>query len=83
MEKIMENTRAIVDYAYDDNAKEMRDALYNDIQNRVMAHLDAHKQEIAKTILNPVEDPLATAQDVAVEPPQAQETEQEQESENA
>lgn len=79
----MENTRAIVDYAYDDNAKEMRDALYNDIQNRVMAHLDAQKQEMARNILKPVEDPLATAQDVAIEPPTAQETEQEQESENA
>ncbi len=83
MEKIMENTWAIVDYAYDDNAKEMRDALYNDIQNRVMAHLDAQKQEIAKNMLKPEEDPLATAQDVAIEPPVAQETEQEQESENA
>lgn len=83
MEKIMENTRAIVDYAYDDNAKDMRDALYNDIQNRVMAHLDAQKQQIAQNLLNPAEDPLATAQDMAVEPPQAQPEEQETESENA
>lgn len=81
MEKIMENTRAIVDYAYDDNAKEMRDALYSDIQNRVMAHLDAKKQEIAQNMLKPQEDSMATAQDVAIEPPNGQE--QEQESENA
>ena len=80
MEKIMENTRAIIDYAYDDNAKEMRDALYNDIQNRVMAHLDVKKQEIAQNMLKPQDDAMATAQDVAIEPPQAQE--QEQESEN-
>ncbi|NCA22323.1 MAG: hypothetical protein EBS86_14445 [Crocinitomicaceae bacterium] len=79
----MENTKAIVDYAYDDNAKEMRDALYSDIQNRVMAHLDAKKQEIAQNMLRPVEDPLATAQDVAIEPSQAQDQEQEQEIENA
>ena len=78
MEKIMENTRAIIDYAYDDNAKEMRDALYNDIQNRVMAHLDVKKQEIAQNMLKPQEDSMATAQDVPVEPSQ----EQEQESEN-
>lgn len=68
----MENTKAIVDYAYNDNAKEMRDALYSDIQNRVMAHLDAHKQTIARGMLNPVEDVMATAQDVAVEPPHSE-----------
>lgn len=77
----MENTRAIIDYAFDDNAKDMRDALYSDIQDRVMAHLDAQKQQIAQNILKPSEDPLATAQDIAVEPDQDQE--QEQESENA
>jgi hypothetical protein len=81
MEIIMENTRAIIDYAFDDNAKDMRDALYSDIQDRVMAHLDAQKQQIAQNILKPSEDPLATAQDIAVEPDQDQE--QEQESENA
>lgn len=58
----------------------MRDALYSDIQDRVMAHLDAQKQQIAQNILSPAEDPLATAQDMAVEPDQDQE--QEQESEN-
>jgi len=79
----MENTRAIVDYAYNDNAKDMRDALYSDIQNRVMAHLDAQKQQIAQNILKPAEDPLATAQDIAVEPSQGQPKEQETESENA
>ena len=76
----MENTRAIIDYAFDDNAKDMRDTLYSDIQDRVMAHLDAQKQQIAQNILKPAEDPLATAQDMAVEPDQDQE--QEQESEN-
>jgi hypothetical protein len=45
-----------------------------------MAHLDAQKQQIAQNILKPAEDPLATAQDMAVEPDQDQE--QEQESEN-
>jgi hypothetical protein len=82
MEIIMENTRAIIDYAFDDNAKDMRDTLYSDIQDRVMAHLDAQKQQIAQNILKPAEDPLATAQDVAVEPSEEQDQEQEQESEN-
>jgi hypothetical protein len=79
MEKIMENTRAIIDYAFDDNAKDMRDVLYSD---RVMAHLDAQKQQIAQNILKPAEDPLATAQDMAVEPSEEQPEEQEIESEN-
>jgi hypothetical protein len=48
-------TKAIIDYAYDDNAKEMRDALYSDIQDRVMAHIDAKKQEIARTLITPAE----------------------------
>ena len=58
-------TKAIVDYAEDDNAKEMRDALYSAIQDRVMAHIDAQKQEIAKNLLNPQVD-IATEVDTAV-----------------
>lgn len=46
-----DTTKSIIDYAYDDNAKDMRDALYSDIQDRVMAHIDAKKQEIARTLL--------------------------------
>jgi hypothetical protein len=51
-----DTTKAIIDYAYDDNAKEMRDALYSDIQDRVMAHIDAKKQEIARTLIARSED---------------------------
>jgi hypothetical protein len=47
-----------------------------------MAHLDAQKQQIAQNILKPAEDPLATAQDMAVEPSEEQPEEQEIESEN-
>ena len=46
-----DTTKSIIDYAYDDNAKDMRDALYSDIQDRVMAHIDAKKQEIARTLI--------------------------------
>lgn len=45
------NTRAIIDYAADDNGKEMRDALYANIHDRVTAHLENQKQEIAKTLI--------------------------------
>ena len=51
MEKNMtEATRNIIDYAENDDAKAMRDTLYSDIHDRVMQHLDAKKQEIAKNI---------------------------------
>jgi hypothetical protein len=43
-------TRAIIDYAENDDAKAMRDALYSDIQDRVMAHIDAKKQELARNL---------------------------------
>lgn len=49
----MENTRAIIDYAYEDNAKDMRDALYSAIQDKVMAHIEAHKQQLAKNLIVP------------------------------
>jgi len=47
-----ETTRAIVDYAEDGNATEMRDALYSAIQNRVMSHIEAHKEQLAKNLFN-------------------------------
>lgn len=50
-----EVTRAIVDFADEGDAKNMRDALYSAIQDRVMAHIDAQKQSIAKTLIAPQE----------------------------
>jgi len=58
-------TKAIVDYAEEDNAKDMRDALYSAIQDRVMAHIDAKKQEIAQNLINPQVD-IATEVDTEV-----------------
>lgn len=48
-----EQTRAIIDYAYDDNGKEMRDAVYSAIHDKVMAHIDTHKKEIAQGLVAP------------------------------
>jgi hypothetical protein len=45
------STRNIIDFAYDDNGKEMRDALYAQIHARVMAHLEDKKKEIASTLI--------------------------------
>jgi hypothetical protein len=49
----MADTRQIIDYAAQDNAKEMRDALYSDIHDRVMNHLGAAKQAVAQNMFAP------------------------------
>jgi hypothetical protein len=46
-----DNTRAIVDFAYDDNGKEFRDALYSAIHDKVTSHIDLKKQEIARNLI--------------------------------
>ena len=60
----MATAREIVDYAEQDNAKEMRDALYSALQDKVMAHIEAHKQVVAQNIMNP---PEASDEDEAVQ----------------
>ena len=59
--------RAIVDLADEDQAKEMRDAFYAALHDRVMAHVEAKKMEIAQNMFN-VPDPMATAVDEPVTP---------------
>ena len=44
------DTRAIIDYAMNDDAKAMRDALYASIHDRVNAHIQSQKQVIAQSI---------------------------------
>ena len=63
----MNNARAIIDYAAQDNASAMRDAMYASLQDRVMAHIEAKKQEVAMSLISPqqevedeVEDETAT-----------------------
>ena len=70
-----DTTRNIIDYAQDDNAVEFRNALYNSIHDKVTAHIDAKKQEIAKNLITPNEPAEATAQDVAITHNQEQEVE--------
>ena len=48
--------KAIIDYAQNDSGSELRDALYSSIQDRVMAHIEAKKQEIAQGMLNQQEE---------------------------
>jgi hypothetical protein len=58
-------TRQIIDYAENDQALEMRNAFYSALQDKVMAHIEAKKMEVAKTMFNQP-DPMATADDVAI-----------------
>jgi hypothetical protein len=45
------NTRQIIDYAAEDNAKDFRESLYASIYDKVNAHIEAKKQEIAHTLV--------------------------------
>lgn len=60
-----DTTKQIIDYAQDDNAVEFRNALYASIHDKVTAHIDAKKQEIAQNLITPNEQ--ETAQDTEVE----------------
>jgi hypothetical protein len=44
-------TKQIIDYAPNDNAVAFRHALYSSIHDRVTAHIEAKKQEIAQNFL--------------------------------
>jgi hypothetical protein len=59
--------RNIIDFAQDDNAVEFRDALYSSIHDKVTAHIEAKKQEIAQNLISPQQPDEATAEDIAVE----------------
>ena len=48
-------TKAIVDYAEEDDAKGMRDAFYSALQDQVLQHIENHKIQIAKTLITPQE----------------------------
>lgn len=51
----MDKARAIIDYSYNDEGKAVRDVLYSAIQDKVLAHIESHKQEVAKTLIVPEE----------------------------
>jgi hypothetical protein len=47
----MSDTRKIIDYTFDENAVGVRDALYAAIHDRVTAHIEDKKQEIARGLI--------------------------------
>jgi hypothetical protein len=71
----MLDTRQIIDYAADDNAKEMRESLYASIFDRVTSAIEAKRQEVGATMFNL---PLSTEETVI----EAKEEEHEDEKED-
>ena len=68
--------RSIIDYAMDDNGTEFRKALYASIHDKVTAHIEAKKQEIAQGLLGAQQE---EENEVEQEYEDEQETEQETE----
>ena len=66
MEKKMD-TRPIIDYAQEDNGIEFRNALYASIHDRVSAHIEAKKQEIAQNLISPKQEVTTDTQESEVE----------------
>lgn len=46
-----DNLRAVVDNAFTDNATQMRDALYNEINDRIFAAIEQRKQVVAQNLI--------------------------------
>jgi hypothetical protein len=59
----MATAREIVDYAEMDNPNEMRNALYSALHDKVMSHIENHKVQVAKQLMNPTG---ATAEDEVI-----------------
>lgn len=51
-----EDTKNLIDYAYQDNGTAFRDSLYNSIHDKVSAHIEAKKQEIAAGLMGQQEE---------------------------
>jgi hypothetical protein len=52
----MSDTRKLIDFAYEENGSEFRDALYSAIHDKVTAHIDAKRAEIAQTLITQQEE---------------------------
>jgi hypothetical protein len=50
------STRNIIDYAMDDDGVKFREALYSQIHDKVSAHIQAAKEQMAKNLITPEED---------------------------
>jgi hypothetical protein len=61
------DTRQIIDFAQEDNGVEFRNALYANIHDRVAAHIEAKKQEIAQNLISPQVEVEQEQQETEVE----------------
>lgn len=73
------DTRKIIDYAMDDNAKEMREELYASIYDRVAAAFEQKRIEVAGSMLGM---PLSTEETVYEEKEKEDKEEDEDEKED-
>jgi DNA-binding FadR family transcriptional regulator len=46
-----DNIKAVVDSAFTDNATQMRDALYNEINDRIFDAIEQKKQALAQNLI--------------------------------
>lgn len=58
------DARQIIDYAADDNAKDFREALYASIYDKVNAHMENMKQQVAQNLVTQEEKECASKDDV-------------------
>lgn len=58
MENKMDNEdiKAVVNHGFNDNAVEMRNSLYNAINDKIFAAIEARKQQIAQNLINTYDD---------------------------
>jgi hypothetical protein len=47
----MDNVRTVVDYAFQDDAVKMRDALYNEINDKIFDAIEQRKQQLAQNLI--------------------------------
>ena len=47
----MDNIRTVVDYAFQDDAVKMRDALYNEINDKIFDAIEQRKQQLAQNLI--------------------------------
>jgi hypothetical protein len=47
-----ENIKSVVDYAFQDDAVKMRDALYNEINDKIFDAIEQRKQQLAQNLVN-------------------------------
>ena len=59
----MSDTRKLIDFAHDQNGSEFRDALYSAIHDKVTAHIDAKRAEIAQTLITQQEEEVEYDED--------------------